>query len=69
MCKRTEKQKPKINLRRFESNFPEQTRVQRLNQVTNLNRPTCLVSLSSSEFVNLVHDLAQHMHITHNNEN
>ena len=46
------KAKPKINLRRFEGNFPEQMRVQPLNQVTNLNRPTCLVSLSSNEFVN-----------------
>lgn len=63
------KAKPKINLRRFESNFLEQMRVQPLNQVTNLNRPTCSVSLSSNEFVNLAHDLAQHRHITHNNEN
>ena len=58
--------KPKINLRRFESNFPEQRRVQPLNQVTNLE--TCLVSLWISEFVNLAHVLAQHMHMTHNNE-
>ena len=44
--------KPEINLRRYERNFPEQTRVMTLNHVTDLN--TSLVPLSSSEFVNLL---------------
>jgi len=60
------KAKPKINLRRFVSNFPEQRRGRWLNHVTDMN--TCLVPLSSSEFVNLAHDVDQNMHVTHSNE-
>jgi hypothetical protein len=59
--------KPKINLRRFVNNFPEQTRGRSLNHVTDMN--TCLVPLSSSEFVNRGHDVAQNMRMTHSNGN